>query len=45
MKAIETRALTKYYGSARGIVDVTLTVDRGDMFGFIGPNGACVKVQ
>lgn len=40
MKAIETRALTKYYGSARGIVDVTLTVDRGDMFGFIGPNGA-----
>ena len=40
MKVIETNALTKYYGSARGIVDVSLAVEEGDIFGFIGPNGA-----
>jgi ABC-2 type transport system ATP-binding protein len=40
MKAIETQNLTKYYGKARGIIDVSLSVDEGDFFGFIGPNGA-----
>ncbi len=40
MNAIETRSLTKYYGKARGIIDVTLSVEEGDFFGFIGPNGA-----
>ncbi len=40
MKAINTELLTKYYGSKRGIVDVSLSVDKGDFFGFIGPNGA-----
>lgn len=38
--AIETKHLTKYYGKARGIVDVSLTVQEGEIFGFIGPNGA-----
>ncbi len=37
---IETQNLAKYYGNARGIEDVTLTVQKGDFFGFIGPNGA-----
>lgn len=32
--------LTKYYGRERGIEDVTLSVEKGDVFGFIGPNGA-----
>ena len=40
MHAIETTALTKFYGNARGIVDVSLAVKEGDMYGFIGPNGA-----
>ena len=40
MNVIETSSLTKFYGSARGIVDVSLEVKEGDMFGFIGPNGA-----
>ena len=40
MKVIETKDLTKFYGSSRGIVDVSLTVKEGDIFGFIGPNGA-----
>ena len=40
MNAVVTNNLTKYYGKARGIVDVSLTVEEGDFFGFIGPNGA-----
>ena len=40
MNAIETKDLTKYYGKSRGIIDVNLTVEQGDFFGFIGPNGA-----
>lgn len=40
MNAIETSKLTKYYGRARGIVDLDLTVEEGGFFGFIGPNGA-----
>lgn len=30
----------KVRGAARGIVDVNLSVEEGDFFGFIGPNGA-----
>lgn len=37
---IETNNLTKYYGKARGILDVSITVEEGEIFGFIGPNGA-----
>jgi ABC-2 type transport system ATP-binding protein len=37
---IETHQLTKSYGSHRGIVDVDLTVNEGEAFGFLGPNGA-----
>ena len=40
MFAIETKNLTKYYGKSRGIIDVNLSVEQGDFFGFIGPNGA-----
>ena len=40
MKAIETKGLTKYYNKARGIIDVDMTVEQGDFYGFIGPNGA-----
>lgn len=38
--AIETKALSKYYGKARGIREVDLRVEKGEFFGFIGPNGA-----
>ncbi len=37
---IETHQLTKTYGPHRGIVDVDLTVNEGEAFGFLGPNGA-----
>ena len=37
---IEVAHLTKDYGSGRGVFDVSLHVDRGEVFGFLGPNGA-----
>jgi ABC-2 type transport system ATP-binding protein len=40
MTAINTVALTKYYGKHRGIEDLNLTVMEGEVFGFLGPNGA-----
>jgi ABC-2 type transport system ATP-binding protein len=40
MSEIEIKNLTKYYGKARGIIDVSLAVEDGEIFGFIGPNGA-----
>ena len=40
MEAIKTEKLTKYYGKSRGIIDLNLTVEEGEFFGFIGPNGA-----
>jgi ABC-2 type transport system ATP-binding protein len=40
MSVIEVNHLTKYYGKARGIIDVSFQVDEGEIFGFIGPNGA-----
>lgn len=40
MNVIKTYALTKNYGKSRGIIDIDLTVEEGDFFGFIGPNGA-----
>ena len=40
MEIIKAAKLTKYYGKARGIIDLDLTVAQGEFFGFIGPNGA-----
>ncbi len=40
MSVIQVDQLTKYYGKARGIVDVSFEVEEGEIFGFIGPNGA-----
>lgn len=40
MSIIKVNNLTKYYGKARGIVDVSFNVDEGEIFGFVGPNGA-----
>ena len=37
---IETEQLTKSYGPHRGIVELDLTVNQGETFGFLGPNGA-----
>jgi len=40
MDVISTNGLTKYYGKARGVEDLTMTVPQGAVYGFLGPNGA-----
>jgi ABC-2 type transport system ATP-binding protein len=37
---IKTEKLTKSYGAHRGIIDLDLTVNENEVFGFLGPNGA-----
>lgn len=37
---IELKHLTKTYGQARGVTDISLEVPAGSIFGFLGPNGA-----
>ncbi|MGZ8579274.1 MAG: ATP-binding cassette domain-containing protein [Actinomycetota bacterium] len=37
---IEAEHLTHFYGSTRGIEDLSFSVQPGEVFGFLGPNGA-----
>ncbi len=37
---IELKHLKKYYDYTRGIEDVTLKINKGEIYGFIGPNGS-----
>ena len=38
--AIETKGLTKDFGSGHGIFDLDLAIVEGEVFGYLGPNGA-----
>ena len=38
--AVQTYGLTRVYGSTIALNSIDLTVNRGDLFGFIGSNGA-----
>jgi len=38
--AIETRGITKRYGSVQALAGVDLRVEPGEFFGLLGPNGA-----
>lgn len=40
MNVVETRGLTKRFGSVRALDGVDLSVEKGEVYGFIGPNGA-----
>jgi len=40
MKALEVKALTKRYGSARGVEDLSFGIEKGEIFGYLGPNGS-----
>lgn len=40
LNIIDIKKLSKYYGKAKGVADLSLSVDEGEFFGFIGPNGA-----
>ena len=37
---LEIKHLKKYYKNIRGVEDVSLKLNKGDIYGFIGPNGA-----
>lgn len=37
---LETRDLTKQYGSQKSVNSLNLKVEKGDIYGFLGPNGA-----
>lgn len=37
---LEIQNLTKYYGKILGVEDLSLKLEKGEIFGFIGPNGA-----
>lgn len=38
--AIQTRGLSKDYGRGRGLFDLNLEVEEGEVLGYLGPNGA-----
>lgn len=38
--AISICNLTKNYGKHRGVSNLSLQVEQGDIFGFLGPKGA-----
>jgi len=40
MTAIETEGLTRRYGEVTALEDLSLTVDEGELFGLLGPNGS-----
>ena len=37
---LEIKNLTKYYGKVKGVENLSLSLSKGEIFGFIGPNGA-----
>lgn len=37
---LQTIQLKKYFGSVHAVEEVSLSVERGEIFGFLGPNGA-----
>jgi ABC-2 type transport system ATP-binding protein len=38
--SLETDRLTKYYGTQRGVEELTLSAQPGEVLGFLGPNGS-----
>jgi ABC-2 type transport system ATP-binding protein len=40
MRAVETRELTRRFGSFTAVDRLTLSVEAGSVFGFLGPNGS-----
>jgi len=40
---VEVDRLTRRFGSRRGVTDVTFGIDAGEVFGFLGPNGAASR--
>lgn len=40
MNTIDIQHLTKDYGQGKGVFDVTLSIKKGEVYGYLGPNGA-----
>jgi len=40
MSFIEIKNMTKDYGKERGIFDINLSIEKGEVFGFVGTNGS-----
>jgi len=40
LHSIETKSLTKSFGSVIAVNDISFSVKTGEIFGFLGPNGA-----
>lgn len=40
MKSLEINSLTKWYGSHIGVEDISFDIERGNIFGYLGPNGS-----
>lgn len=40
MNVIETRKLTKDYGNGRGVFDLDIAIEKGEMMGYVGTNGS-----
>lgn len=40
MAALDIQSLTKWYGRTRGVEDVTFSIEAGEIFGYLGPNGS-----
>ena len=41
---LKIRNLTKRYGRYTALDSLDLQIDRGEIFGFVGPNGGCCCV-
>ena len=40
LNIIEAQQLTKDYGNGKGIFDVSLSIKEGEIYGYLGANGA-----
>lgn len=40
MPMIEIKNMTKDYGQGRGVFDISISIEKGEVFGFVGTNGA-----
>ena len=39
MYAVETKSLVKKYGNSTALDSISLQVEQGEIYGFLGPNG------